>query len=312
MPKTARASVVSESEFGRDAAVEPGCGRVDASPEQQGQDRHAWQDWWDIIVGTFQALISDRCSMAAAGCAFYATLALFPTITTLISIYGLVFNRADIEPQLRYLHGLLPAPAFALIEDRVHELIIQPSGQLGIRLLVGSLVTFWSAATGTKSLLSALNVAYDVSEQRGLLQFQMVSLGMTLAGMVVAVLGLAVVVSIPVVINFIGLTAHATALIYTAAMMIMLAFVASSITVLFRIGPSRTRDAGQRIVPGTVVATLLWMLAGALLTFYVAHLSSFGVTYGSIAAVVGVMLWFYLTAYAVLVGAEFNAQLEIA
>jgi len=275
-----------------------------------GRRHRPWRKWRRILVTTVQALISDRGSIAAAGSAFYATLALFPAITTLLSIYGLVFNLSDVEPQLRYLNGLLPPPAFALIAGRVHDLTTQPSSQLGLRLLVGSLVTFWSAATGTKSVLAALNVAYNVEEQRSFLRFQAVALSMTLAAMLVAVFGIAVLVFIPVVIDFIGLEAHASALIHGIGLCMLVSFVALSIAVLYRVGPSRTHNSGRRIILGATVATVLWLCVSALLTFYVAHLASFGATYGPIAAVVGVMLWFYLTVYAVLLGAELNAQLE--
>ncbi|MGH7211710.1 MAG: YihY/virulence factor BrkB family protein [Acetobacteraceae bacterium] len=284
----------------------PNCQKTAGAPNQ----RPHRVGWWRVLVATLTALVSDRCSIAAAGCAFYATLALFPAISTLVSIYGLVFNSANVESQLRYLQGLLPPPAFELIAERVHDLVTQPRSQLGIRLLASTLIAFWSAASGTKSVLSALNVAYDVDEQRGFLRFQFVSLGLTLAAMLVAVLGIAVLVFIPVVINFIGLRAHAAVLIHAAAVAMLVAFVAISIAVLYRVGPSRSGRSNWRILPGIIAATLLWLIASAALTFYVSNLASFGATYGSLAAVVGIMFWFYVTVYALLVGAELNAQLE--
>ncbi len=276
------------------------------SPEQPRKRR----SWWRMTSATFLALITDRASMAAAGCAFYATLALFPAISTLVSVYGLVFDRETIEQQLRVLRGLLPPQAFELIVNRVHDLVTQPASQLGIKLVVGSVITFWSAATGTKSLLSALNVAYNVNEQRSFLVFQAVTLGMTFAAMLLVVLGIAVLVFIPVVINFVGLGAESGQLIHAAGSIMLIIFAFGSIFALFRIGPSRLIRSDQRILPGVAAATLLWLGASACLNFYVANLNNLGATYGSIAAVVGIMLWFYLTAYAILVGAEFNAQLE--
>jgi len=248
--------------------------------------------------------------MAAAGCAFYATLALFPAITMLVSVYGLAFDRESIEQQLRVLHGLLPPPAFELIANRVHDLVTQPTSQLGVRLVVGLVITFWSAATGTKSLLSALNVAYNVNEQRGFLRFQMVTLGITLAAMIVVVVGIAVLVFVPVVINFVGLQAESGELIHAAGSGMLILFASASIFVLYRVGPARAGRAKRRILPGVGAATLLWLMVSGALNFYVANLTNLGATYGSIAAVVGIMLWFYLTAYAVLIGAELNAQLE--
>jgi membrane protein len=248
--------------------------------------------------------------MAAAGCAFYATLALFPALTTLVSLYGLFFSPANVEQQLGYLRGLVPVPAFTLISERVHDLVAAPSGQLGLRLVVGSLVAFWSSAAGTKSMLSALNVAYNVDEQRSFLRFQAATLAMTLAAMLVAVLGITVLVFVPVVVNFLGLEAHASTLLHATSIVMLLAFVAASTAALYRVGPSRSRKRGQRIFPGTIVATVLWLCASIALTFYVANLANFGVMYGPIAAVIGIMLWFWLTVYAVILGAELNAQLE--
>jgi membrane protein len=266
--------------------------------------------WWRIITETALAMITDRGSMAAAGCAFYATLALFPAITMLVSIYGLVFDKEAVEQQLRLLHPILPPPAFVLVANRVDELVAQPPGQLGLRLIIGTAVTFYSAVTGTKSLLSALNVAYDVTEQRSYLLFQLLTMGITFGAMMVVVLGIALLVFVPVVINFIGLQAEAGQLIHAAGLLFLLFVASGSFYLLYRIGPSRHREADQRIMPGVVTATCLWLAASAGLNYYVANLSNLGATYGSIAAVVGIMLWFYLSAYSVLVGAELNARLE--
>lgn len=266
--------------------------------------------WWNIVSGTALSLVSDRGSMAAAGCAFYATLALFPAISTLVSIYGLAFDRETIEQQLRLLHGLLPGAAYNLISGRVHDLVTQPSSQLGLKLIVSFLVTFWSANTGTKSLLSALNVAYDVNEERSFLVFQGVTLGLTLSAIIVVVLGIAVLVFVPVVVNDIGLGADSAPLIHAVGLTMLVLFAALSIFVLYRVGPARKHRTRQRLLPGVFTATVLWLAASAGLNFYIANLTNLGATYGSIAAVIGIMLWFYLTAYAVLVGAELNAQLE--
>lgn len=266
--------------------------------------------WWRIVSATALSLVSDRGSIAAAGCAFYATLALFPAISMLVSVYGLVFDREAIEQQLRLLHGLLPGAAYDLISGRVHDLVTQPTAQLGLRLIISFLVTFWSANTGTKSLLSALNVAYDVNEERSFLNFQGVTLGLTLSAIIVVVLGIAVLVFVPVVIDDIGLGADSAQLIHAVGLMMLVLFAAISIYVLYRIGPARKHRRRQRLLPGVFTATALWLAASGGLNFYIANLTNLGATYGSIAAVIGIMLWFYLTAYAVLVGAELNAQLE--
>lgn len=266
--------------------------------------------WRRVIVGALNSSSSDRVSLAAAGCAFYATLALFPAISVLISVYGLAFDVQSVEQQLRPLRELLPPPAFALIDERVHQLVSQPSGTLSLGLIIGVLLAFWSAATGTKSILSALNVAYDASESRGILRFQLVGLAMTLCAMMAAVLAIAVLVLLPAVIAFVGLSAYGATLINALSMALLVVLVCGAIALLYRFGPSRQKPANQVLLHGALLATALWLIASVCLSFYVSHIASFGATYGPLGAVVAIMLWFYVSAYAVLFGAELNAQME--
>ncbi len=266
--------------------------------------------WRKILVATMESLTTDLVSMAAAGGAFYATMALFPAMSTLISLYGLLFNRASVAGQLQFLRGILPSPTYALIAARVKDLLGQPPGKLGTGLAVAAVITFWSASAGTRSVLSALNVAYGVTEQRGFLRFNAIALGMTLATMLVAVGGIAVVVGLPVAIGFLGIAAHAAALVHALALLMLLGFVAAVVATFYRLGPADGAGGRRRLLPGVVLATGLWLAASAALSLYVSGLPSFGATYGSLGAVVGVMLWFYLSVYAVLVGAELNAILD--
>lgn len=263
-----------------------------------------------LIKETLQASTTDRMSLAAAGCAFYATLALFPAITMLVSVYGLMFNPLSVQPQLHVLAGLLPPPAFALINDRVHQLVSQSGNNLSIGLFISFILTFWSSSTGTKSVLSAINVAYDVTEGRPFFQFQAIGLAMTLVVVLCAVLGIGVLLGLPVVFAAIGLSNYSAGLIHAASVLMLVGFFLLAIYVLYRYGPSRHPPADQRLMPGSILATLLWLLASEGLSFYISNIGSFGATYGSLGAGVGVMLWFYISAYAVLLGAEVNAYLE--
>ena len=159
-------------------------------------------------------------------------------------------------------------------------------------------------------MLSALNVAYDTVEQRGILGFQLIALAMTLCAVAAAVLAIAVLVFLPTVISFVGLSDYSAALVNAFSRVMLVVLVGGTIALLYRYGPSRKPPPDQRIFPGAVLATLLWLIASAGLSFYVSHIARLGVTYGPLGAVVAIMLWFYLTAYAVLLGAEVNAQLE--
>ncbi len=262
------------------------------------------------LVEAMQLMVSDRVSLSAAGCAFYATLALFPAISMLVFIYGLVFDPHTVEPQLRNLRTLVPPPAYALIEERVHALVTRTGASLRLGLVISAAVTYWSASTGTKSLLSALNLAYGEVEQRGFLAFQFAGLGMTLAAIVAAVLELGVLLGLPTAIGFLGLSAYQGGLVRAGGLGGVSLFVLAALTLLYRFGPSRAPGARHVVVPGALAATVSWLIASVLFSIYVTRVGRLDVTYGPLAAVVGVMLWFYVSAYVVLLGAELNAALE--
>ncbi len=266
--------------------------------------------WSSLLARTLRTSTTDKISLAAAGCAFYATLALFPAISMLISIYGMAFDPITAEAQLSDLSGLLPAPAFMLIQDRVHQLVAQSNGMLSLHLAISLLLTFWSSSSGSKSVLSAINVAYDVTEQRPFLWFQAIGMGMTLIAMLCAILAIGVLLVLPAAIGFLGLATDGGGLIHTAGMAMLIGFFFVAIALLYRFGPSRPSPGRVSIAPGAALATVLWLIASELLSFYVAKIGTFGATYGSLGAAVGVMMWFYVSAYAVLLGAELNARLE--
>ena len=228
----------------------------------------------------------------------------------LISVCGMILDPVTAEQQLSTLSGLLPPPALALIEDRVHQLVSQSGGSLSVHLAISFLLTFWSSATGSKSVLSAVNVAYDVTEQRPFLRFRSIGLAMTLVAVLCAILAVSVLLLLPPAIDFLGLASHGGGLIHAAGLTMLIGFFFVAISLLYRFGPSRPPPPRPRIAPGAALATVLWLIASELLTFYVSRIASFGATYGSLGAAVGVMLWFYISAYAVLLGAELNARLE--
>jgi membrane protein len=270
-----------------------------------------WSGWQRVIARAVREVITDRMSLCAAGCAFYATLALFPTISMLVAIYGLVFDPTTVAPQMAVLRDLLPPSAFQLIADRVHMLVSKPAGTLGFSVLVSLMIALWSATTGTKSIIGALNLAYEERETRGFLRFQLTAFGMTLGAIMAAVVGLAALVVLPALVSFFGVSAYASLIARAASLGALVVFVLLALSLLYRFGPARRSASWLWITPGSAVATLLWLGVSALFSYYVQHLASYDATYGPLGAVVGVMMWFYVSAFAVLVGAELNAELEL-
>ncbi len=268
------------------------------------------EHFFSVLRGAAHEVITDRVSLAAAGCAFYATLALFPAISMIVAIYGLLFDLATVEPQLKYLRVLLPPEAFALIAMRVRSLVSMPPATLTFNLAISTVVALWSSATGTKSILGALNLAYDVREQRGFVRYQGTAFLLTLGGILTATTGLAMLLLVPAAEAFVGLKAISFRTAAFSGRATLAALVLLSICLLYRFGPSRPQAMRRAILPGAVAATLVWLGASTLFSWYVGHLASYDATYGPLGAVVGLMMWFYVSAFCVLAGAEINAAYE--
>jgi len=269
-----------------------------------------WSGWKRVIARTAAAVASDRMSLCAAGCAFYATLALFPAITMLVSIYGLMFNPRTVERQLAGLHELLPPTTFRLIADRVHMLVSRPPRTLTYSLAVSLLVALWSSTTGTKAIIGALNLAYAQRERRSMLRFQLIAFGITLGGIMAAIIGLVALVLLPTLLRFLGFSGSMAHIARTSSLAVLLIFVLLALSILYRFGPSGRKARWHWVTPGSALATLLWLVASLLFSAYVQHMGSYDAMYGPIGAVVGVMIWFYVSAFATLIGAELNAELE--
>jgi membrane protein len=270
----------------------------------------AWPGWRAALRRTLREMLSERISIVAAGCAFYATLALFPAISMLISVYGLLFDPVTILPQLAFLQDLLPPAAFQLIADRVQVLVSKPQTSLGLNLVISTVVTLWSSASGAKSVITALNLAYQEHETRGFLRYQMVAFAFTLAMILGTAAGLGLLVALPATLQLLGIDTHQLALIHAASWAMLVTSILLGLALLYRYGPSRSTPRWRWVTPGSLAATTVWVFASALFSWYVATLASYDATYGSLGTVVAVMMWFYVTAYAVLLGAELNAELE--
>lgn len=271
----------------------------------------AWPGWRAVIKRTALEMLSDRVSLVAAGCAFYATLALFPAISMLVSVYGLLSDPSTVLPQLAVLQNLLPPAAFKLIADRIQDLISKPPGTLGASLLFSTAVTLWSSASGTKALIGALNLAYEERERRGFLQFQLVAFAMTLFVIVGTAVGLGMLVALPAFLGGVGYAFHERALIRIASFTLLVLAVLFALSALYRYAPCRAAPRWTWVTPGSILATVLWIAASALFSWYVATFATYDATYGPLGTVVAIMMWFWVTAYAVLLGAELNAELEL-
>ncbi|PGH58012.1 hypothetical protein CRT60_08625 [Azospirillum palustre] len=269
------------------------------------------QGWKDILLRVWDEQSKDNVSMLAAGVAYYALLAIFPAIAALVSIYGLVADPSTIEGQLNQLGSLLPPEALSIVSDQARKVATTPSQGLGFGLIFGLLLTLWSASRGTNSLVSALNIAYGEKETRGFVMLAVLSMGLTVAGLLFVILAMALIIAVPAAIAIIGLQDTPIGWIASLARWPILAVtIMLALAVFYRYAPDRREPQWRWVTWGSGMATVVWLLGSLGFSVYVSNFGSYNETYGSVGAVVVLLLWFNLTSYVVLLGAELNAEIE--
>jgi membrane protein len=281
---------------------------MDATPPAQGM--LAGRAGAGRVARRFLAgAMSDRVALTSAGCAFYAMLALFPSIFLLVLVYGLAFDAASVEPQLEVLGELVPEETFALISDRLKELVAQPRPRLEWGAIFSGGVALWSASAGTRAMIRALNMAHGEPETRHFLHFHLLALGITLSITLAATLAIASLVALPGVVALLGLPAPQAWALRGMSMGALLLLVFVGLVVLYRLGPSGRHPGLLWTLPGAVVATLLWAAASAAFSIYVSDFAGYDLMYGPLGATVGLLMWFWVSVYVVLLGSELNVAL---
>lgn len=266
--------------------------------------------WWQVAKRVFNGINEDRVLAEAAGVTFYTLLAVFPAIASLISIYGLVADPATIGKHLSGIAGVVPQGGMQIISEQVKSLTSSPSKALGLGVVIGILTSLWSANAGIKALMDAMNSVYEEKEQRSFLRRTLISFCFTLGMLGFVILALAAVVVVPAVLNSVGLGATGDALLNFARWPLLLITVGLLLSLLYRFGPSRPKARWRWITWGSALASLVWVLASAGFSWYVANFGSYNKTYGSLGAAVGFMTWIWISAIVVLTGGELNAELE--
>ncbi len=264
--------------------------------------------WKDIALRLKDQLKEDHVSVLAAGVAFYLMLSLFPFAIAAVSLYGLLADPTSVTELVDQFRGALPSSVATLIEEQLTAIAGGSRRGLTFGLVASVLVALWSASKGARSLIEATNVAYDEKEARGFLKLRALALAFTLAFLVVIVAAVAVIAVLPAVFDSLGAVGRWTFAVLRWPMLAAISIV--GLAALYRYAPNRDDAQWRWVSLGALVATALWLAGSALFALYANQFGSFNETYGSLSAVVVLLLWLFLTAYAVLLGAEINAETE--
>ncbi|MBR0950348.1 YihY/virulence factor BrkB family protein [Bradyrhizobium canariense] len=294
-------------------------GQRDPSVGDEGTDRgrHASspaeipaKGWKEILLRVYGNVGQHRVLALAAGMTYYSILAIFPAMAALVAIYGLFSDPGSIAKHLDQISGFVPGGAIEVARDQLTRVTSKGPQSLGLTFAIGLGISLWSANAAMKSLFDTLNIVYGEPEKRGFCKLNAISLGFTVAAIVFVISALSAVVVVPVLLGYLHLSNFADLLFRIARWPAMFIAVALGISCVYRFGPSREAPRWSWITWGSAAATILWLSASALFSWYAASFGTFNETYGSLGAIIGFMTWLWISAIAILLGAELNAEME--
>ncbi|MFD1341801.1 YihY/virulence factor BrkB family protein [Litorisediminicola beolgyonensis] len=266
--------------------------------------------WWDILKRVVHDVIHDHVSVVSAGVAFFGLLAIFPAVTALISIAGLVLHPSDVAAQLDSLATMLPPDAASIIQDQVLKVTGGDEKATGLAAIFSFMLAYYGAVKGVKTLIEGMNVAYNEREKRSFVVLNLTAVALTLVLIVGVILATSVMLVLPVVLSFFPIPVGVEILLTAGRFLVATAMVIFGLSLLYRFAPSRRRPKWRWVSPGAVIACALWMIGTAGFSLYAQNFASYTETYGALGGVIILLTWLWLSAFIVLLGAELNAEME--
>ena len=289
-------------------------GEEEAPPP--GRRRHKparlpMNDWLDVLKRTWKEAGEENLEMIAAGVAFYAFLALVPTLAVVVLGYGLVSDPASVAADIARLSTAMPDQAAQIVGEQLENMVETAGSTIGLAMILALVLAFYGATRGANAIIVALNVVFDVEERRGYFRRLAVALAIV-AGLVLSFLFASAAISAlgflrRIVPDLGGFTHNLLQIGFWLSAALVVSLV---VALIYRYAPNRPGAGWRWITPGSALATLIWIAATFAFGFYVSNFGSYNATYGSLGAVIVFLTWLYLSSYILLLGAELNSVLE--
>ncbi|HEX5365049.1 MAG TPA: YihY/virulence factor BrkB family protein [Acidimicrobiales bacterium] len=261
--------------------------------------------WKDVALRLQAQAKEDDVPLLAAGVAFFGMLALVPALVALVSVYGLVADPADVQRSVEDALQAAPAEVRDLVSSQLSSIVESSPSGLRLGVIAGVAVALWSTSSGVQHLMGALTRAYGEVDRRGFVRRRGLALVLTLGLVVVATITLGVVVA-PGALD----PGTGRSVLSVVRWVVVAAIALASLSLLYRWAPDRTVPRLRWASPGAVLAAVTAVATSVGFSVYTANFGRYNETYGALGAVVVLLLWLYLTSYAVVLGAELNAELE--
>ncbi|SDY62760.1 YihY/virulence factor BrkB family protein [Citreimonas salinaria] len=289
----------------------------DEALREAGRGRHAWRPygielagWRDIALRAGGRIGPDLFPLVAAGIAFFGMLALFPAIAMLASLAGMFFEPDLVVRQVESLEGVVPPEALAVVRDQAVALASQATGRATATALFSLAFSLFWASRGIDNLVSGMNMAHSEAETRNIIVRNFVSLWLTGVLAVMALAAISVALVIPPAAEALGLSGWTDTIVTVSRWPLLALLSMVALGLIYRHAPARRPPRWSWVTPGAIVATALWLGGSWLFFAFVRNIASYQPTYGALAGVVILLLYIWLTAFVVLLGALLNAEME--
>ena len=268
------------------------------------------KDWWTISKLSYGEIEEDNVVIVSAGVAFFSMLAIFPMITAGLSIYGFFADPVVVQQQLYTISDILPADVWVLINEQVMDVTGDTNKAIEIKIAIGIIAALWASGAGIRAMIRGLNIAYGEVDTRNFFVKSTLGVAFTIGAVLMMFISLTVIIGVPsvlMVLKLDGITASLTKILPWSLLIFAFGF---SCAVLYRYGPSRRPAKLRWIIPGVIFATLAWLLISAGFSKFVSAFGTYNKTYGSLGAVIVLLVWLWLTNFIIIIGAEINGEME--
>ena len=264
----------------------------------------------DILKSIRDEARHDNIVLVAAGVAFYAVLAILPALFIAVSLYGFFSEPAEVERQIESVLAILPSSAAGILDTQMRAIASTPQTHLSIGFAVSLAALFWTVSNATRAIVGAIKIAYDQETGRSPLEKRSVALGLSVIAIIGGVILLAIIAAVPIWLKRFDPT-HAIVTFGNFRWLLLVGGFGFVVGLLYRYAPPIRPEQWKRVLPGVVLATALWLASSIGFSVYVSSFGKYNETYGTLGAAVVLLLWFWFTSLAIIVGAEVNEILTL-
>ncbi|MEQ6249292.1 YihY/virulence factor BrkB family protein [Sulfitobacter sp. HNIBRBA3233] len=265
--------------------------------------------FWTALKGGFSQIGETNLALLSAGVGFFAMLSLFPALAAMIALMSLIADPAVVMTQLEEMRTFLPSDVYDIFQAQIVSLVTTSPDTLGVASAISILVALWSARAGVAAMMTGLNAVHG-EKNRTTTSHYIRAILLTLALMGVAIVSLLTLVVAPVILAFFPLGWLGTLLVELLRWSIAIVVLLIGVLLLYRYGPNRDRGMRRSTRPGAVTAVVSWAFVSIGFSYYVANFGNYNQVYGSIGAVIAMLVWMWISSFLVLLGAVVNAQVE--